>query len=402
MGCLAAIIVFCVFAGNAILITGALSDDLADNPIAWIMVIGAIIGDFWLAGYGINRLSDSNAAKKTQELEGFKNRYELKSIKMAESKNYLNSASGSQFSEIGKQYKELCELNAELVQEINRIVNEQSAIFSQAVEYSDGINIRVFRSKEKQLQENKNKYTEKYRQLTSRKVRILPIENKKIYSELQRAMSSLASAGSLRNNAEFKDYYHFSGELPFFKFPDTPLIFNTTRFSYYVLPSVILKCHNNEFVSAYSPASLEVSLEEHTEQRYHYPKHEAIADDTDIIQLDAKRYSWLHTRMDGSPDLRYSYNPQTEYTVKEDHHKFAQLYITIAGEKNRFWVSSFTKAEQFKNAAEKYAATPATCDFARDLVLLLDKCDDNNDVRTMVELLSKEPDKNKICEIVGV
>ena len=44
-GCLVAILGFCLVGGNAFLITGAMTDEMSDNPFAWIMVIIALIAE---------------------------------------------------------------------------------------------------------------------------------------------------------------------------------------------------------------------------------------------------------------------------------------------------------------------------------------------------------------------
>ena len=53
-GCLAGILVFFAFAGNAILITGEIFDEMSDNPFAILSVIIAIIADFFFFLHNLN------------------------------------------------------------------------------------------------------------------------------------------------------------------------------------------------------------------------------------------------------------------------------------------------------------------------------------------------------------
>lgn len=73
-GCLAGILVFCALGGNAFLFTGALNDDLKDNPFAWIMVIIAIVADAILLFYLVKVIGKPIINSALLAKNGVKNR----------------------------------------------------------------------------------------------------------------------------------------------------------------------------------------------------------------------------------------------------------------------------------------------------------------------------------------
>ena len=64
LGCLSGILAFCFMGGNVFLFTGALNDDLSDNPFAWIMVLIAIVADIIAIGYIISVIAKHNEKKR--------------------------------------------------------------------------------------------------------------------------------------------------------------------------------------------------------------------------------------------------------------------------------------------------------------------------------------------------
>lgn len=402
-GCLGAILAFCLIGGNAFIFTGALTDELSDNPFAWIMVIIAVIADFWLVGWGFSALGKSLDQKKLLKINGYKNSYTLKTIELGSRRKFRsNSDKADENSEINRLYDNILRENEDLVAKINEIANRQIQIFSSTSEEDNGIYLSHLKSHESELSSNSNIFKDLYSKLTSKRIRILKAENGLKFMDLKRAVSSLSSADKFSGAIDFRSFYHVSySPQNYFEFTDEPLILTINSIDYYFTPNAILAFFEREFICAFNPSAFSVKCEECSVKRYSYPVPAEIGNDSEIFQIDVERYRYLHTCVDGTPDLRYSNNPKIPYTTKEDYYRYAKLSISVAGEKVNFFVSSYAKAKKFADSAQKYSETLQLRDYTFDFTKLIAMCSDNESaIYNILSALSDRPKKSKLCEFI--
>ena len=108
------------------------------------------------------------------------------------------------------------------------------------------------------------------------------------------------------------------------------LLLSNYRF-YFFPKSIWVFEDERRLVGIYNPKALNCLYQ--TYEKTDYGRGEKIFSDTTIIR---RRYTWLHTRIDGSPDRRYKYNPMSIYTT----YKECEFNLLLCGCKIKFYVSS--------------------------------------------------------------
>ncbi len=86
-----------------------------------------------------------------------------------------------------------------------------------------------------------------------------------------------------------------------------------------------------------------------------YSSKPKIYDDTKIITKDIPHNTWLHTCRDGSPDLRYSYNPMHTYYTQQEYYIECSFDLDICGCKLKYEISSFDNCEALEKAINAYS-----------------------------------------------
>lgn len=128
-----------------------------------------------------------------------------------------------------------------------------------------------------------------------------------------------------------------------------------------------------------------------------------IADDSNCISQGITRSTWLHTCRDGSPDLRYSYNPRLEY--RTDTYEYVVIEFVIADKKVSFSASSGTVGDAFEKAAPKYSRK---CNNRHDpipeFLILVKKLseEDNAQIESIIQVCNVRTDANNyFCKLIA-
>ena len=104
---------------------------------------------------------------------------------------------------------------------------------------------------------------------------------------------------------------------------------------------------NGYFSSVLKKESFKIEVQKKAEQSIYYSN---AASDSKLVKGACLTYTWLHTCIDGTPDMRYKYNPRLEEWV--DGYEYGIITIRIATYELKINVSSQKAIEAFSELAE--------------------------------------------------
>lgn len=123
---------------------------------------------------------------------------------------------------------------------------------------------------------------------------------------------------------------------------------------YFFSEEIMVFSNENELVGIFDKNALKCEVETTKTRYWGYEKEPTVYEDTEIIEDDVEGRSWLHTCKDGTPDLRYKYNPCSTYYTKEKFYLKCLLKLEICGWKINYNVSSHKICEYIENTIEYY------------------------------------------------
>ena len=143
-----------------------------------------------------------------------------------------------------------------------------------------------------------------------------------------------------------------------FKYEDKPIILLWGQYYLCLFSSVILVFDKTGvFATAIDPSALRVKVKRMTTSIMFTNGiagwNQYTADDSKCISRGTTSSTWLHTCRDGSPDLRYNYNPRIEY--RTDTYEYVIVEFIIANKKVSFSVSSGAVGDAFGKAIHSYS-----------------------------------------------
>ena len=145
-------------------------------------------------------------------------------------------------------------------------------------------------------------------------------------------------------------------ELEYFSVKYQPIILQLSPYKFCLYPSVILVFDiNGVFVSALSPEELHIKVE-HLSNSIHVQNgsysSDIIDSDSKCLNVGNTNTTWQYTKVNGGPDLRYSYNPRIEYRV--DQMEYGRVKFAIVGIEATYAFSSHAAIEALEEAASLY------------------------------------------------
>lgn len=146
-------------------------------------------------------------------------------------------------------------------------------------------------------------------------------------------------------------------DLEFFDYKYAPAILRIGKFLYCLFSNVILVFdENGVFATAIDPTALEIKVERVSVDVWvrnnTLPSHQYLDVDSKCIVQGTTRRTWAHTCRDGSPDLRYSYNPIIEY--RTDKYEYGKITISILGSMISLSLSSDVATNAFERISREY------------------------------------------------
>ncbi len=230
---------------------------------------------------------------------------------------------------------------------------------------SDQEKIKYLQSEEQHINEIKNEYSKKYHYLDKQKV-ILLSKNRESFLRLKSAFKDMLSSKKAISDTgvSFSDFVTIDCALPdrTFSTDFMPIRLDFAKYQFYLLPDVILVYNKESFQTAINPVSLIIEIQDkqknirvssrnHGEWRH---SDALISSDSKLVSQGEKRRTWLHTRIDGLPDLRYSYNPEIDY--RHDVYSYSEVKIQIGSYNYSYSLSKGDLASSVKKESREYCS----------------------------------------------
>lgn len=414
-GCLTWVVVGAVVIGNLLLFTGSLSGDLADNSIAWILAIVAVIADIALICFGI-----SSAAKRREQrsLEQEVNTRSMPAQAAPRQSQQPTAPAQSDNSKLGQLMTKYAVPAAPVIpttvdplqkdmesyqslavlQTVNRIINLRRDLIKELIEKKKGIDyllscpgctsdrekIKFLNANEKELSQKKNEYLDILNRINSKKVTFLAKESQ-TFSQIRGIFSEIAASQKIIGEAgvAYKDCVRLNSSLPgdLFESKQNPIELNFGTYRFFMLPDVVLAYNNSgEFVTAFEPMALIIRIEDKRKNVYASNmggrgwsyRDNVIASDSSLVSQGNVRTGWLHEKKSGGPDLRYSFANNPRYDSRTDTYSYTEVSIQIGHYKAVYSASKGALAAKAKPSIRNYCAIAHKLNVVPSLLRLLE------------------------------
>lgn len=371
MSCLVIVLCFIFIFGNVFLFSGSLWNDLEGNPFASLMVLVSIIADIVLLGWIIISIANRIRQTRQRKLQEKSNAIKTEIDRIITRYSYpdiLIMSSPSQKDEFG-----LLQPNEKIIQSVNQYREETSNIRSDLAELfrhnnailscpeccSDDQRLSFLHKQTTWLEEIKGSIAALNSEYSKYRI-TLPEDDDGAIILLRDALTILQNSKIIKEDGstplrEFLDNSKLPIELNFFKFSTPPICMAFKPFTFCLFPKTILVFREGNFLSAITPNELKI-IDTPIEKSVKYSGGKYISDIVDVdskcIQVGTTIKTWMHVCKDGTPDLRYSYNPSIEYRIDRMIH--GKVTFEIAGFRTAFDFSSHNALEEIGKAARLY------------------------------------------------
>lgn len=414
-------LVIVLIIGNLFLFSGAVFDDLSDNGIAWFFVIGAIAMDI----YFIYLIAQSVSKSREQQRVAAENNRVVEVTRKVEALINKYTMMRLNANRTVVQFQIAPDLiNKEVVFTVNSYKDRMAAIYNRYSLITNEIN-RILActdcisvdekyshliSCEDKLKQLKEEGDSCLSQLSSYKIEILN-DNRDLLFEMKLAFRYLLNSKKCQSDSlTIKEFItpDKPNDLMLFKYENEPVILFWEQYYFCLFSNVILVFDKlGVFATAIDSSALRVVVKRETTSvtvsNGTAGSNQYIADDSKCISQGIARSTWLHTCRDGSPDLRYSYNPRLEY--RTDTYEYVVIEFVIADKKVSFSASSGTVGDAFEKAAPKYSRK---CNNRHDpipeFLILVKKLseEDNAQIESIIQVCNARADANNyFCKLIA-
>ena len=411
-------LVIVLIIGNLFLFSGAVFDDLSDNGIAWFFVIGAIAMDIYLIAQSVSKsreqqrvaAENDRVVEVTRKVEALINQYTMMRLNANRTVVQFQIA--------------LDLINKEVVFTVNSYKDRMAAIYNRYSLITNEIN-RILActdcisvdekyshliSCEDKLKQLKEEGDSCLSQLSSYKIEILN-DNRDLLFEMKLAFRYLLNSKKCQSDSlTIKEFItpDKPNDLMLFKYENEPVILFWEQYYFCLFSNVILVFDKlGVFATAIDSSALRVVVKKETTSvtvsNGTAGSNQYIADDSNCISQGITRSTWLHTCRDGSPDLRYSYNPRLEY--RTDTYEYVVIEFVIADKKVSFSASSGAVGDAFEKATPNYLRK---CNNRHDpipeFLILVKKLseEDNAQIESIIQVCNARADANNyFCKLIA-
>lgn len=403
------------FYGNGVLVIALFSGDISfisyDNN--GISVFIAAIADCILLYFLIKKLLNHYKTQRIATVTGKVNDI-LKSYTPANVISLQKSAT---------LQVDASQLNKELIFVVQEYKKSIFALLSRCSETDKKINdilacdgCHTIYEKHKYLSSNvdslnslKTESDKLHTEISQNKIQLLD-ENKDILFEVKKAfLNLLQSKKCISNGMELSVFIceKTPSELTMFEYKHEPAIIYINNFYFCLFSKVILvfDC-NGIFSTALDPTAFSIDVirqNENVSVRNNASSQKKFVDsDSRLIKQGDTRTTWTHTRNDGWPDRRYSYNPRIEY--RTDIFEYGTIEFHIADMTVSYIVSSQAAIDKFEWVKAEYIRKYNNLHNPIPDLLLLLKMVSNEDVPGVKSLIniyqSKAANNFYFCKVV--
>ncbi|GEM_PF-2031370 len=371
-GCLAGILVFSALAGNIFLFSGDLGSggDLEGNSIAIIMVLIAIIADIALVGYIISACIKSSERRQeekekqrisevTQKVSELLARYSPQktiSLQKAQQINTENSLVNKEVVSTVNQFKDCLRDNISKCNEIDQAINRiLTCVGCRDIDEK----LNYLSAKTEELQRLQSESDLLHNEIEKHKIKLLNEDGNLLFLVKKSLNALLSSKKCVIEGLNLKELIceEKPSDLEFFDYKYAPATLHIGTYYYCLFSNVILVFDAmGIFATAIDPTALFIQIERVRVDVWinnnTLPSHQYIDMDSKCVEQGTTRHTWVHTCRDGSPDLRYSYNPRIEY--RTDKYEYGNVTISILGNTVSFSLSSDNATKALERVSREY------------------------------------------------
>lgn len=371
-GCLAGILVFAALAGNIFLFSGDLGSggDLEGNPIAIIMVLIAIIADIAIVGYIIAACVKSSERRQeekekqrisevTQKVNEILARYSPQkaiSLQKAQQLNTANAIVNKEVVFTVNQFKDILRDSISKCNEIDKTINQ---ILACAGCRDVDQKLNYLSEKTNELNRLKSESDKLHSEIAKHKIKLLNEDGNLLFLVKKSFSALFSSKKCVLEGLSLKDFIceEKPSDLEFFDYRYAPATLHIGTFYYCLFSNVILVFDaKGVFVTAVDPTALSLKIDRVKVDVWinnnTLPSHQYVDVDSKRVDKGATRQTWVHTCRDGSPDLRYSYNPRIEY--RTDKYEYGSVSISILDNTVSFYLSSDVAIKALERVGKEY------------------------------------------------
>lgn len=389
-GCLFGIICFVFLIGNLFL----LSDDSEwqDEALLRMMVAIAIIMDIAIVVYIIYtcvQIPKKKLEAKQRQQEEQERREKQRKLQVAERKKQEVLKEKQRISKLTQKinrlilkpakqpYIESSLVNKEVVFTVNQYKDNLRHSLSECNEHYQAIENILFCEgctdvndkfnhlslKNEEFENLKSKIDLLHSEINGSKIKLLN-ENDELLLLVKNAFTSVFSSKKCildgRNLEEFickKKLF----DLKIFNYKYLPAVLHMGEYFYCLFSNVILVFDKSGvFMTAVDPTALSIEVErvcvDVKVRNNTLPSRKYIDTDSKCIKQGETKgetiRTWLYTRQDGSPDLRYKNNPSSEYRM--DKYEYGRISISILGNTVSLSLSSDKAVSAFEKMSKEY------------------------------------------------
>lgn len=365
-GCLTTILAFSIFAGNIFLFGG----DFENNWIAIIMVIIGIIADIALVGYiifaCIKNSERRQAERENQRISGVTQKVDeliahyaprkIISLQKVQQPNIENALVNKEVVFTVNQYKDNLRDIASKCNDIDQATNRiLSCVGCSNVDEK----LNHLNNKTDELQHLKAESDLLHREMVKQKIKLLNEEGNLLFFVKKSFVALLSSNKCVLEELNLKEFIcdDIPSDLELFDYKYAPATLRLGGYYYCLFSNVILVFDaKGIFATAIDPTALAIKVERVQVDVWirnnTFPTHKYIDVDSKCVEQGQTRRTWVHTCRDGSPDLRYSYNPSIEY--RTDKYEYGQITISILDNQIQFALSSDVATNALERVSQEY------------------------------------------------
>lgn len=370
VGCIGGILAFAFVVGNLFLFSGALADDLSDNGIAWFMVIIAIIGDIALIIWGLSSWSKSVEQKQEQQrlnelaetekaIQSLWKKYEPKNKTYTDNADTIivpeNDSANIEIINCVKRYKSSTKTIYQELKSVNDCIYQ---ILQKSKQFSDKKESLNFLNNNKdELERLKGESDNIQQRLSKIKISLFNDSDESVRA-LTNAIAQIEKSKKVKCSLDVhplseKARKKKPHDLNIFDYQFSPLILHFEKSTLCFFERCILVFDaQGRFRTALDPASFNIEI---ARSRCRVSVYSDKINSSEFVDTDSKCISkgnevssWAHTCRDGSPDLRYSYNPRLSYRTDVMEYGTIKFYDTT------YTVSSEAALNAMEIAKSKY------------------------------------------------
>lgn len=222
---------------------------------------------------------------------------------------------------------------------------------------------------------------------------VLHEESNQEFETLKKALDIFKKSKKIEGTMNIKGsevtVFQQKSDLKFIEYKTPPYSIGLGGNRFYIFPnSVWVFEGDDKLIGIYKPRVIEAKFEHKENIKYSFKTYPDIVEDTKIVTKDIPHTTWLHTCRDGSPDMRYSHNPQRTYYTQQEYYLECKFELVLCGYIFSYSVSSYDNCEILLKAIKKYSEVEECKDVVPMLLDLLKRCTDGRDLEIISEKIT--------------